>query len=399
MSGEIPRPIGSIALVATLLLCGAGAGVPTNTARADDCVTEPNSPAPAGSHWYYHLDWLNQRKCWYLRAPDQPAQQAAAQAMSDAAPASHTIPLEKPATASAGAPMSISPSDNPPPWPHIKMLAAKPQRAPSAATDEPVQQNVQQSSTASSIPATPAPQASPFSQISAQAAEPTPAVGSAPQASSMSQISAQAAQPTPAADPVWPDPPAAAVNAQEPSAVPSDPRTESVQPAADARVRDDAESTAQGDASTTNAAEIIASVTPTTPAEMFPILAVGLVVAGLLFRIVKKIAAARSWRRIIVDRAKSDWIDDRFEHELRDDQLGGSVHEWDELIDDLPRRLIPAITDYSRRRPLRADDEWSDNGRGKDRASDITDEIRKREDMLEQLRRDLDRLMRSPKVA
>jgi hypothetical protein len=46
MSGQIPRPVGSTVLVATLLLFGVGVGVPTNTARADDCLTAPNSPAP-----------------------------------------------------------------------------------------------------------------------------------------------------------------------------------------------------------------------------------------------------------------------------------------------------------------------------------------------------------------
>jgi hypothetical protein len=57
----------SIALVATLLVwwC-AGLGVPANTARADDCLTAPNSPAPTGSHWYFRPDRAKQRNCWYL---------------------------------------------------------------------------------------------------------------------------------------------------------------------------------------------------------------------------------------------------------------------------------------------------------------------------------------------
>ena len=48
MSGKIPRPIGSIAFVATLLVSGVGIGVPANTARAADCLAAPNSPAPQG---------------------------------------------------------------------------------------------------------------------------------------------------------------------------------------------------------------------------------------------------------------------------------------------------------------------------------------------------------------
>ena len=70
MSGQTPSLFASIALVATLLVSAAGLGVPANTARADDCLAAPNSPAPPGSHWYYRLDWATQRKCWYVRAGD-----------------------------------------------------------------------------------------------------------------------------------------------------------------------------------------------------------------------------------------------------------------------------------------------------------------------------------------
>jgi hypothetical protein len=33
---------------------------------AADCLTEPNRDAPAGQHWYFHLDHATDRKCWYL---------------------------------------------------------------------------------------------------------------------------------------------------------------------------------------------------------------------------------------------------------------------------------------------------------------------------------------------
>ena len=36
----------------------------------------PNSLAPQGTRWYYHVDRTNQRKRWYVRATSQPAQQA-----------------------------------------------------------------------------------------------------------------------------------------------------------------------------------------------------------------------------------------------------------------------------------------------------------------------------------
>ncbi len=72
-----PKPVEWIALVGTLLLSGVGVTVPTNTARADNCLAAPNSPAPQESHWYYRLDRATQRKCWYVRVVGQPVQQAA----------------------------------------------------------------------------------------------------------------------------------------------------------------------------------------------------------------------------------------------------------------------------------------------------------------------------------
>ena len=78
MSGKIPRPIGSIALVASFLMFGVGVIAAASTGRADDCFAAPNSPAPQGSHWHYRSDRATQRKCWYTRAAGQPVQQAAA---------------------------------------------------------------------------------------------------------------------------------------------------------------------------------------------------------------------------------------------------------------------------------------------------------------------------------
>src|SRR5262249_24455591 len=106
---SILRLIGSVGFVAILLAWG----VELRAARADDCLAQPRPRAPEGSHWYFHTDRATQRKCWYLRGPDQPAQQSAAQSTSQAATA-NSVPLEKPATVSGGAPTSA-------PQPHIKM--------------------------------------------------------------------------------------------------------------------------------------------------------------------------------------------------------------------------------------------------------------------------------------
>jgi hypothetical protein len=91
MSGRISSLLGAIAVVATLV-SGVRAGVP-NTAQADNCLTAPNASAPQGSRWYYHLNGKTQRKCWYTRAPSQPAQHATAHATSEAPPAaqSHSV--------------------------------------------------------------------------------------------------------------------------------------------------------------------------------------------------------------------------------------------------------------------------------------------------------------------
>jgi hypothetical protein len=59
------------ALVVTIL---AGANLTavaedgTKTADADNCLSAPKGTTPAGSHWYYRIDHVSKRQCWYLRA-------------------------------------------------------------------------------------------------------------------------------------------------------------------------------------------------------------------------------------------------------------------------------------------------------------------------------------------
>jgi len=495
MSGQIPRPMGSIALVATLLVWSISIGAPTTTARADDCLAEPNSPAPAGSHWYYHIDSAKQRKCWYIRAMDQPGQPAAAQATSDPAsvPPASPIPLEKPAAASASGPISISPGDSTPALPRTKVV--KPQRASvsSATPDQSVQRSGQKAPQGSSASST--------------------AEAPAPQANLSSQTSDQGATTRPVPTPAWPDPPVVTFKTPEPTAPPSDTRTEFTQPTIDTPVSDDAKSTARGGASTTNTAGTTTSASM-MPVEMFAIVAFGLVVAGVLLRVVMKISvmkisagrrqritidhhdfdriddqlehdlhedqivhqrdalseylqrsnipaatdsssrrpsrvgderpdiartkdtvcritnkiSMREHRRIdadprgsewnddrrrrrwsddqqqhesvSVDAHQPDWMDDRHQYERRNDQQQhGSVSETDELLDDLQSSLMAAASDYRPRPPVEAADEWSNSGRGRDGTSQISDETREREETLERLRQDLDRLLQSPKVA
>jgi hypothetical protein len=190
---------------------------------------------------------------------------------------------------------------------------------------------------------------------------------------------------------------------------------------------DDARHNAQDSASTNSAGGAKASVV----IEMSLVAALGLTLAGFMFRI----AMTARRRRIIIDRPASHWMSDRIDHELREQRSGsahqrddlsdyfvdrpesdrvdrrnqrefrhhqqhsGSVHQWDKFRDDLQPSLIPAASDYRPHRPCRNDYESQENPQRSDRDAHFADPVSKREDMLEQLRRDLDRLLRSPKVA
>ena len=141
MLGQIPRPFSSVALVAMLLISAVGGTAPLTTARADDCLTAPNSPAPQGSHWYYHLDRATQRKCWYVHAPGQPAQQATTATTGPATPMHSTA-------APSGAP---SPDVSAPPSPRVQTSAVKPIPGPvrGGTTDKTIQQSAQEENSAS----------------------------------------------------------------------------------------------------------------------------------------------------------------------------------------------------------------------------------------------------------
>jgi hypothetical protein len=99
------------------------------------------------------------------------------------------------------------------------------------------------------------------------------------------QTNAQAAGPAPAAPAAWP----ATVGAPEPGAVLADAGAESVGPKTDTQVPDGTEGTARGGEPTINAG--IAGSLTATP--MLLTLALGLVAAGAVTRVVMKIAAAR----------------------------------------------------------------------------------------------------------
>jgi hypothetical protein len=186
---------------------------------------------------------------------------------------------------------------------------------------------------------------------------------------------------------------------------------------------------------------------------MFAVAALGLMVAGALLRIVMKISSGRP----SVDRRDFDWIENRYPdesdedqfvhqpdglsdflqrsaiqtslgsgrsrtgHTPRDNVLDGDAasdmtdklgihqrrrinidpHESDwigKLVDDLQSSLVMP-SNYRSRPPLQDDDSWPDDKRRNDGGSQSSDEIREREEALKQLKRDLDRLLASPRVA
>ena len=45
----------------------AEAAMPATQAAADSCLSAPKGATPAGSHWYYRIDRVTKRQCWYLR--------------------------------------------------------------------------------------------------------------------------------------------------------------------------------------------------------------------------------------------------------------------------------------------------------------------------------------------
>jgi hypothetical protein len=303
--------------------------------------------------------------------------------------------------------MPVIPSSPEPPPPHIKMLRV----IRNGAKDTIVQQDALQQKN-------------------------TTAITAAPAAEEGASQTDQIAEPARAAASPWPDPSTSPMAAHNPIATPvgipiEPPATESIQPTSDAR---SAQATAHADP--TNSPGAVNASVMSEPVEMIVVGALGLIVAGFLFRIAMKIAGARR-RRIIVDpfelhwledlnehelrdehqcaqsvrqreelidevidQPESDWMDDRNEHELGDDkQPSELVHKRAKLVDELQASVATIASDDKPRRLFRTDDELQATLQRTGRDPIVADEIRKREDMLEQLKRELDRLLRSPKVA
>lgn len=93
-------------LRAQVLTTSAEAAVQAPLAAADSCRTAPKGPTPAGSHWYYRLDRVTKRQCWYLReegdATDEKFARAAPPASAPASASTTDEPTPAPQQRSIG---------------------------------------------------------------------------------------------------------------------------------------------------------------------------------------------------------------------------------------------------------------------------------------------------------
>ena len=80
-------------LRAQVLTTAAEAATQAPQAAADSCLSAPKGATPAGSHWYYRIDRVTKRQCWYLREEADTADDKFARA---APPASAPAAAEEP---------------------------------------------------------------------------------------------------------------------------------------------------------------------------------------------------------------------------------------------------------------------------------------------------------------
>ena len=53
-------------LPAILIIALAVSWIEQASGAAEECIAQPNPPAPRGSHWYYSTDRSTRQKCWHL---------------------------------------------------------------------------------------------------------------------------------------------------------------------------------------------------------------------------------------------------------------------------------------------------------------------------------------------
>lgn len=84
---------------AQVLTTSAEAAIEAPQTAADGCLSTPKGATPAGSHWYYRIDRVTKRQCWYLREESDAADKFTRATSPPSAPA----PASAPASPSAAA--------------------------------------------------------------------------------------------------------------------------------------------------------------------------------------------------------------------------------------------------------------------------------------------------------
>ena len=82
---------------AQVLTTSAEAAIQAPHTAADGCLSTPKGATPAGSHWYYRIDRVTKRQCWYLREESDAADKFTRATSPPSAPA----PASAPASAAA----------------------------------------------------------------------------------------------------------------------------------------------------------------------------------------------------------------------------------------------------------------------------------------------------------
>jgi hypothetical protein len=71
------------AIFASLIVGAPLTTISDSAAGADDeCLSSPKDQTPQGGHWYYRIDRVTKRHCWYLKVDDEKPSQAAAKPVS-----------------------------------------------------------------------------------------------------------------------------------------------------------------------------------------------------------------------------------------------------------------------------------------------------------------------------
>ena len=84
-------------LRAQVLTTAAEAATQATLAAADSCLSAPKGATPAGSHWYYRIDRVTRRQCWYLREEADSADDKFARAAPPASAPAPVAAVEEPA--------------------------------------------------------------------------------------------------------------------------------------------------------------------------------------------------------------------------------------------------------------------------------------------------------------